>query len=49
MRVGSSEPAEQEQASNHLELLAVNAVGGERRGKRCGETASGVIREDERK
>lgn len=48
MRAGPSEPAEQEQASNHLELLRSKAVVVSVGAKGAPVSASGVVREDER-
>jgi predicted secreted protein len=49
MRVGPSEPALQERASNHLKLLRSKAVVVSVEAKGAPLSASGVVREDERK
>ena len=49
MRAGPSKPAEQGQASNHLELLRSKAVVVSVEAKGAPVSASGVVREDERK
>lgn len=49
MRAGPSKSAEQGQASNHLELLRSKAVVVSVEAKGAPSSASGVVREDERK